>query len=242
MIIIPAIDIKDGQCVRLKEGQFEDIEIFSDDPVKMAVNWANKGAQLLHVVDLDGARYGKLTNVSIVEKMLRKVGIPIQVGGGIRNFEEVEMLIKLGVSRIVLGTILWKDKDLAERLFHEFPKKIIAGVDARDGNVAIEGWQNMTSVDVFDFALEMERLGAKRIIYTDIKRDGMMQGPNVANIKKMLKIINIPLIASGGIASLNDIKDLTKFNDKGLEGIIIGRALYNGAVALGDAMKLAISR
>ena len=207
----------------------------------MAVNWANKGAQRLHVIDLDGARYGQLTNVSLMEKMVKKVNIPIQVGGGIRNYEEVKMLIKLGVDRIVLGTILWKDKELAGKLFQEFPKTIIAGIDAKEGKVAIEGWQNTTSVDAFEFAVEMEKLGAKRIIYTDIKRDGMMMGPNVANIEKMLSQINIYLIASGGIASLNDIKDLMKFRDKGLEGIIIGRALYNGAVVLGDAIKSALS-
>ena len=165
MLIIPAIDIKEGRCVRLREGQFGDMEIFSDDPVMMAVKWADKGAKMLHVVDLDGARYGKLANISLVERIIKRVGIPVQAGGGIRSYKEVERLINLGASRIILGTILWKDKVLAKRLFDEFSEKIIAGIDARDGYVAIEGWQNVLSIDALNFAGEMERLSARRIIY-----------------------------------------------------------------------------
>jgi phosphoribosylformimino-5-aminoimidazole carboxamide ribotide isomerase len=228
MLIIPAIDIKEGRCVRLTEGQFEDVEIFSDDPTVMAVKWVNKGAKMLHVVDLDGARYGKLTNISLLEKIIKKINIPVQTGGGIRNYHEVKNLINIGASRVILGTILWKDKSLAKRLFEDFSEKIIAGIDAREGYVAIEGWQNITSVDALDFAKEMERLGARRIIYTDIKRDGTLMGPNILNIEKMVKKLNIPLIVSGGIASLNDIKELKKFEALGIEGIIIGKALYKG--------------
>lgn len=241
MLIIPAIDIKEGKCVRLREGQFEDIEIFSDDPVVMAVRWADQGAGMLHVVDLDGARYGKLTNVSLVEQIIKKVGIPVQVGGGIRSYEEVKSLINLGVSRIILGTILWKNKPLAKRLFGEFPEKIIAGIDARDGYVAIEGWQNVLSIDAPDFAGEMEELGAKRIVYTDIKRDGTLKGPNMSNIEKMINKVNVPLICSGGIASLDDIKKLIRFEAKGLEGVILGKALYKGTVLLEEAIKVVVS-
>ncbi len=241
MLIIPAIDIKEGRCVRLTEGQFEDVEIFSDDPVMMAVKWADKGAKMLHVVDLDGARYGKLANISLVEQIIKKVNIPVQVGGGIRSYKEVERLINLGTSRIILGTILWKDKVLAKRLFDEFSEKIIAGIDARDGHVAIEGWQNITSIDALDFAGEMERLGVRRIIYTDIKRDGTLKGPNVANIKRIIKKLNIPLIVSGGIASLTDIKELKKFEALGIEGIIIGKALYKGNILLEEALELVVS-
>ncbi|MBE3089961.1 MAG: 1-(5-phosphoribosyl)-5-((5-phosphoribosylamino)methylideneamino)imidazole-4-carboxamide isomerase, partial [Actinobacteria bacterium] len=164
MLIIPAIDIKEGRCVRLREGRFEDVEIFSDDPILMAVKWVNKGAKMLHVVDLDGARYGRLTNIPILKQIIGEVDIPVQVGGGIRNYQEVKNLINLGASRVILGTILWKDKTLAKRLFEEFPEQIIAGIDARDGYVAIEGWQNITPVDALDFAGKMEKLGAKRII------------------------------------------------------------------------------
>src|SRR4030066_1044483 len=228
MLIIPAIDIKEGKCVRLREGQFSDTEVFSDDPIKVALNWADKGAEMLHIVDLDGARYGKLTNISLVEKMIKKMSIPVQVGGGIRSYQEVKNLINLGASRVILGTILWKDKTLAEKLFEDFSEKIVAGIDARDGYVAIEGWQNVLSIDPLDFAGEIERIGAKRIIYTDIKRDGTLKGPNIKNIEKMLKNVNIPLICSGGIASLNDIKKLKKIKDSNLEGIIIGKALYKG--------------
>ncbi len=239
MLIIPAIDIKEGKCVRLREGQFSDTEIFSDDPIKVAVKWADKGAEMLHIVDLDGARYGKLTNISLVEQIIKKIGILVQVGGGIRNYRDVKNLIDLGVSRVILGTILWKDKTLAKKLFEDFSEKIIAGIDARDGYVAIVGWQNITPVDALDFAGEMEKLGAKRIIYTDIKRDGTLMGPNIENIEKMLKNVNIPIIYSGGIASLNDIKKLKKFKDLDLEGIIIGKALYKGRIILEEALKLA---
>ena len=239
MLIIPAIDIKEGRCVRLREGQFEDIEIFSDDPVMMAVKWVDKGAKMLHVVDLDGARYGKLTNISLVERIIKRIGIPVQIGGGIRSYKEVERLINLGASRIILGTILWKDKPLAKRLFDEFSEKIIAGIDARERYIAIEGWQNVISIDALDFAGEMERLGVRRIIYTDIKRDGTLRGPNMANIKRMVKNLNIPLVVSGGIASLNDIKELKKFEALGIEGIIIGKALYKGNILLEEAIKIA---
>ncbi|OGD16911.1 1-(5-phosphoribosyl)-5-[(5-phosphoribosylamino)methylideneamino]imidazole-4-carboxamide isomerase [Candidatus Atribacteria bacterium RBG_19FT_COMBO_35_14] len=241
MLIIPAIDIKEGKCVRLREGQFSDTEVFSDDPIKVALNWADKGAEMLHIVDLDGARYGKLTNISLVEKMIKKMSIPVQVGGGIRSYQEVKNLINLGASRVILGTILWKDKTLAEKLFEDFSEKIVAGIDARDGYVAIEGWQNVLSIDALDFAGEIERLGARRIIYSDIKRDGTLKGPNITNIEKMLKNVNIPLICSGGIASLNDIKKLKKIKDSNLEGIIIGKALYKGRIILEEALKLVVS-
>ncbi len=241
MLIIPAIDIKEGRCVRLTEGKFEDMEIFSDDPVAVAVKWANKGAMMLHIVDLDGARYGRLTNISILKQIIREVDIPVQVGGGIRNYRDVKSLIDLGASRVILGTILWKDKALAKKLFEDFSEKIIAGIDARDGYVAIEGWQNVLSIDALNFAGEMEKLGARRIIYTDIKRDGTLKGPNVVNIKRMAKKLNIPLIVSGGIASLTDIKKLKKFEALGIEGIIIGKALYKGSILLEEALRLVVS-
>ena len=241
MLIIPAIDIKEGRCVRLTEGKFEDVEIFSDDPVAVAVKWANKGAMMLHVVDLDGARYGKLTNISLLEQIIKKVNIPVQTGGGIRNYRDVKNLINLGASRVILGTILWKDKSLAKRLFEDFSEKIIAGIDAREGHVAVEGWQNITSVDALDFAKEMERLGARRIIYTDIKRDGTLIGPNISNIEEIVKNVNIPLICSGGITSLGDIEKLKRLEDLGLEGIIIGKALYKGRIILEEALELVVS-
>lgn len=241
MLIIPAIDIKEGRCVRLREGRFEDVEIFSDDPILMAVKWVNKGAKMLHVVDLDGARYGRLTNIPILKQIIGEVDIPVQVGGGIRNYRDVKNLIDLGASRVILGTILWKDKALAKKLFEDFSEKIIAGIDARDGYVAIEGWQNITPVDALDFAGKMEKLGAQRIIYTDIKRDGTLKGPNISNIEKMVKNVNIPLICSGGIASLDDIKKLKRFETKGLEGVILGKALYKGTILLEEALKVVVS-
>ena len=239
MLIIPAIDIKEGRCVRLTERKFEDVEIFFDDPVAVAVKWANKGAMMLHIVDLDGARYGRLTNISILKQIIREVDIPVQVGGGIRNYRDVKSLIDLGASRVILGTILWEDKALAKKLFEDFSEKIIASIDARDGYLAIEGWQNVLSIDALNFAGEMERLSARRIIYTDIKRDGTLKGPNLVNIKRMAKKLNIPLIVSGGIASLTDIKELKKFEIEGLEGIVIGKALYKGNILLEEALKLA---
>ena len=241
MLIIPAIDIKEGRCVRLTEGKFEDVEIFSVDPVAVAVKWADKGAKILHIVDLDGAKYGKLINISLLEQIVKKVNIPVQAGGGIRSYEEAKKLISLGVSRVILGTILWKDKTLARKLFEDFSEKIIAGIDAREGNVAIEGWQNVLSVDALDFAKEMERLGARRIIYTDIKRDGTLIGPNIDSIEKMVKNVNIPLICSGGITCLDDIKKLKRLEASGLEGIIIGKALYKGRILLEEALEVVVS-
>ncbi|MCK4309207.1 MAG: 1-(5-phosphoribosyl)-5-[(5-phosphoribosylamino)methylideneamino]imidazole-4-carboxamide isomerase [Candidatus Atribacteria bacterium] len=241
MLVIPAIDIKEGRCVRLTEGKFEDVEIFSNDPVAVAVKWADKGARMLHVVDLDGAKHGKLIIISLLEQIIKKVNIPVQVGGGIRSYEEAKKLIGLGVSRVILGTILWKDKVLAKKLFEDFSEKIIAGIDARDGNVAIEGWQNVLSINALNFAGEMERLGARRIIYTDIKRDGALIGPNIDNIEKMVKNVNIPLICSGGITSLNDIKKLMRLEASGLEGIIVGKALYKGRILLEEALELVVS-
>ena len=239
MLIIPAIDIKEGRCVRLTEGKFEDVEIFSDDPVAVAVKWANEGAMMLHIVDLDGARYGRLINICILKQIIREVDIPVQVGGGIRNYRDVKSLIDLGASRVILGTILWKDKALAKKLFKDFSEKVIAGIDARDGYVAIEGWQNVLSIDALNFAGEMEKLGTRRIIYTDIKRDGTLIGPNIDKIEKMVKNVNIPLICSGGIASLDDIKKLKRFETRGLEGVILGKALYKGIILLEEALKLA---
>jgi len=241
MLIIPSIDIKEGKCVRLTEGRFEDVEIFSDDPVMMAAKWANKGAMMLHVVDLDGARYGRLTNIPILKQIIEEVDIPVQVGGGIRNYRDVKSLIDLGASRVILGTILWKDKVLAKKLFEDFSEKIIAGIDARGGYVAIEGWQNVLSIDALNFAGEMERLSARRIIYTDIKRDGTLKGPNITNIEKMVKNVNIPLISSGGITSLDDIKKLKRLETKGLEGVILGKALYKRTILLEDALRLVVS-
>ena len=241
MLIIPAIDIKEGRCVRLTEGKFEDVEIFSDDPVAVAVKWANKGAMMLHIVDLDGARYGRLINICILKQIIREVDIPVQVGGGIRNYRDVKSLIDLGASRVISGTILWKDKALAKKLFEDFSEKIIAGIDAQEGYVAIEGWQNVLSIDALNFAGEMERLNARRIIYTDIKRDGTLKGPNISNIEKMVKNVNIPLICSGGIASLDDIKKLKRLEGLGLEGIIIGKALYKGRIILEEALELVVS-
>jgi phosphoribosylformimino-5-aminoimidazole carboxamide ribotide isomerase len=240
MLVIPAIDIKEGRCVRLTEGKFEDVEIFSDDPVAVAIKWADKGAKMLHIVDLDGAKCGKLINISLLEQIIKKVNIPVQAGGGIRSYEEAERLIGLGVSRVILGTILWKDRVLARKLFEDFSEKIIAGIDARDGNVAIEGWQNVLSIGALNFAGEMEKLGARRIIYTDIRRDGTLIGPNIDSIGKMVKNVDIPLICSGGITSLDDIKKLVRLEASGLEGIIVGKALYKGRILLEEALKLVV--
>ncbi|MCD6471805.1 1-(5-phosphoribosyl)-5-[(5-phosphoribosylamino)methylideneamino]imidazole-4-carboxamide isomerase [Candidatus Aerophobetes bacterium] len=239
MQIIPAIDIKEGKCVRLREGKLQDMEIFSEEPVVIARRWADKGAKILHVVDLDGAFYGKLTNILLIKKIIKEVKLPVQVGGGIRSYKEVKNLLNFGVARVVLGTLLWEDRDLAKRLFNEFSCRIIAGIDARQGFVAVQGWQNITQIEAIEFVLEMERLGAQRVIYTDIQRDGTLTGPNIAVIEKTLKKVNIPLIVSGGIASLNDIKELKKFEKLGLEGVILGKALYKENILLEEAIKIA---
>ncbi len=235
MIVIPAVDIKDGKCVRLLQGKKEEVTVYSDSPVSMAKHWVDLGAELLHVVDLDGAFTGEQKNLDIIIEIRKAIDIPVQVGGGIRDIERIEQLVNIGVNRTILGTSAASNPDIVQKACERFPGKVIVGIDARDGKVAIKGWEEITDLDAVKFAKKMEAQGAASIIYTDISRDGMLSGPNLDAMAEMVHTLNIPVIASGGVSSIDDITNLMKI--KNLWGVITGKALYSGSLDLKQAIK-----
>lgn len=236
MIIYPAIDVKDGRCVRLVQGQFSDVTVYSDNPVEVALRWEKMGAQYLHVVDLDGARTGQPQNTAVVSEMAVKIGIPLQLGGGIRSIEMIEILLCKGIQRVILGTSAVKDPNLVKEAVESFENNVAIGIDAREGMVAIEGWAKTSEFTAVGFAKKMEEVGAKTIIYTDISKDGTLAGPNLKAMEEMVKAVGIEVIASGGVSKLEDIKNL---KDIGVSGAIIGKALYTGDINLEEAIKIA---
>jgi len=236
MIIIPAIDLKDGKCVRLLQGKKEEVTVYSDDPPSMAKHWQDLGGELLHVVDLDGAFTGEQHNFSKIRAIREAIDIPIEVGGGIRDVARIEKLIDLGVDRTIIGTSAAKNPDMVREACKKFPGKVLVGIDAKDGKVAIKGWVEVTELDALEFAKQMEDAGAAGIIYTDISRDGMLTGPNVEAMATMVKSVDIPVIASGGVSKLDDINSLMQINN--LWGVITGKALYSGAMKLDEAIAL----
>ncbi|WP_010680940.1 1-(5-phosphoribosyl)-5-[(5-phosphoribosylamino)methylideneamino]imidazole-4-carboxamide isomerase [Acetivibrio cellulolyticus] len=236
MIIYPAVDVREGKCVRLTQGEFNKETVYSDNPVEMALRWEKAGAQYLHVVDLDGARTGKAQNIAVISEMAVKMGIPVQVGGGIRTIEMIETILCKGIERVILGTSAVKDPELVKRALKTFENNVVIGIDAKDGMVAIEGWEKTSEFTAVSFAKKMEELGAKTIIYTDISRDGMLTGPNLKAMEEMVKAVNIDIIASGGVGKLEDIKNL---KEVGVSGAIVGRALYTGDVDLKQAIEIA---
>ncbi len=238
MIIIPAIDLKEGQCVRLRQGIMEDSTVYSDNPVEVAKRWEHMGADIIHVVDLDGAIAGKPVNQKIIKDITESVEVRIQVGGGIRDLKTVEEYINIGVYRIVLGTIAIKNPLLVEDACNSFPGQIAVGIDAKDGMVAIKGWTEKTEEKATDFATELEDLGISVIIYTDISRDGMLTGPNISAVKEMAMSLSIPIIASGGVTSMDDLLALHALEDFGVEGAIVGKALYTGDIDLKKALEI----
>ncbi len=236
MIVYPAIDIKDANCVRLTQGEFTDVTVYSDSPVEMALKWELMGAKFLHVIDLDGARIGKPQNIPIISEMAVKCGIPIQLGGGIRTIETIEMVLSKGVHRVILGTSAVTDPQIVKEALGLFGKNIAIGIDAREGMVAIDGWATTSKFTATEFAKKMEDLGAKTIIYTDISRDGMLKGPNLTAMEEMVNHVGIEVIASGGVSSIDDVRNL---KDIGMHGVIIGKALYTGDVSLAEAIEIA---
>ncbi|HEX5322703.1 MAG TPA: 1-(5-phosphoribosyl)-5-[(5-phosphoribosylamino)methylideneamino]imidazole-4-carboxamide isomerase [Capsulimonadaceae bacterium] len=237
MEIIPAIDIKGGKCVRLTQGKFDQQNLYSNDPVKIAKRWQDEGARRLHIVDLDAARVGMPQNQQIVRDIMRRTGLPVQLGGGIRSGELAQRMINIGVDRVILGTAAATDPLIGE-IFRSLGEKAILGLDATNGMVAIQGWAQATSLPAVDFARTMVEKGARRIIFTDIARDGMLNGPNLAAIQEIQRAVSVPIIASGGVSSLKDIQDIKAL---GVEGVILGKSLYEGTVFLPDAIKLAAS-
>lgn len=235
MIIIPAVDIKDGKCVRLLQGKKEEVTVYSDDPVSVAKRWAALGAELLHVVDLDGAFTGEQKNLDVITAIRRAIDIPVQVGGGIRDISAIEKLVSLGIDRVIIGTAAAREPDMVKKACEKFSGKVLAGVDAKGGKVAVRGWEEVTELNAIEFAVRMEADGAAAIIYTDILRDGMLSGPNLDAIAEMVNTLGINVIASGGVSSLEDINDLMQI--KNLWGAITGKALYSGALDLKEAIK-----
>ena len=240
MLLIPAIDLKDGKCVRLRQGRMEDDTVFSDDPVAIADRWIEAGARRLHIVDLNGAFAGRPVNADAIRRITEAhPDIPIQVGGGIRDDDAIELYLEIGVSFVILGTNAVNVPHFVGDACSEFPGHIMVGLDAREGKVAIDGWSKLSNHDVIDIAQRFEREGVEAIIYTDISRDGMMTGVNVDATVNLARAINIPVIASGGVARLEDIRRLCAVANEGIMGAVVGRALYEGELDLAEAQRVA---
>jgi phosphoribosylformimino-5-aminoimidazole carboxamide ribotide isomerase len=239
MLLIPAIDLKDGKCVRLRQGRMEDETVFADDPLDMAQRWVDAGARRLHMVDLNGAFAGQPVNTQVIRRIADAFpDVPIQVGGGIRDEDTVQLYLEAGVQYVIIGTKAVSAPHFINDLCLEFPGHIIVGLDAKNGKVAIDGWSKLSNHDVIDMAQHFERDGVEAIVYTDISRDGMMQGVNVESTVKLASEISTPVIASGGISTLEDIRQLGEVAEEGIMGAIIGRALYEGSIDLAEAQKL----
>ena len=239
MVILPAIDLKGGKCVRLYQGDFNQSTVFSDYPEEMALKWEPQGAKHLHIVDLDGAKKGEPVNVFSIKKILETVRIPIEVGGGIRTLENIEDLLDMGIERVILGSTAVSDPELIREAAREFGEKVVVGVDAKQGFVAVDGWLSFSDLTVLDLAIEVGDMGISTIIYTDIAKDGTLAGHNAEATADLARQAGISVIASGGVASLDDIRALKAHESDGIEGVVIGRALYTGALDLAEALKIA---
>ena len=235
MIIFPAIDIKDNKCVRLLQGDFDKVNVYGNNPSLMAKKWEDKGAKFLHMVSLNGARGEGNVNDESIKKLLSNVNIPIQMGGGIRSKERVKELLDLGVNRVILGSVAIKDKELLKDLISQYKEKIVVSVDAKNGKVAAQGWEEVSDVNSLDFCKELEEMGVKTIVYTDISKDGMMIGPNFDIYEKLSKETNLDIIASGGVTSIEDVKKLKAMD---LYGVIIGKSLYENKIDLKEVLDL----
>ena len=241
MLLIPAIDLKDGHCVRLEQGDIDKATVFSEDPAAMAKHWISKGARRLHLVDLNGAFAGKLKNESAIKAIIKAVGdeIPVQLGGGIRDLETIERLLDDGISTVIIGTAAVKNPGFLQDACTAFPGHIMVGLDARDGKVATDGWSKITGHEVIDLGKKFEDYGAEAIIYTDIGRDGMLKGVNLEATVKLAQAVRIPVIASGGLSNNQDIEALCAVEEEGVMGVIAGRSIYAGDLDLTAAQKYA---
>lgn len=239
MIIIPAIDLKDGKCVRLAQGDFERVTVYADDPVAMARHWQEQGAARIHLVDLDGSLAGSPKNGSQIREIVGAVSVPVQVGGGIRNQATIENYLAMGVKWVILGTAALRDEPFVRAACRAYKGRIILGIDAGDGKVAVQGWTEETSTSPSDLARRYEKEGLAAIIYTDIRRDGMGAGINIEGTKALAQAVAVPVIASGGVAGVEDIARLKKIAACGVTGVIIGKALYAGALSLPEAIRAA---
>jgi phosphoribosylformimino-5-aminoimidazole carboxamide ribotide isomerase len=240
MIIIPAIDLRGGRCVRLTQGRASDETIYSENPVAVARRWYDAGAEMLHIVNLDGALgKGDRDNLKALERILYEVNIPIQFGGGVRTIDDVRRLDELGATRIVIGTTAIESPVILEHIVSEFGSTIVVGIDARDGKVAVRGWEKLSSIDAITFAQHVADLGVERVVYTDIERDGMMSGVNIEATREIAETSGLWVTASGGVSSLDDIYALKEVEEYGVDSVIIGKALYEGVFTLEDALDAA---
>lgn len=237
MIIIPAIDIRGGNCVRLRQGNFSDETIYSSDPVEVAKKFKQQGAQRIHVIDLDGAFSGKSKNADVIVRIAAETELPVQTGGGIRNYEIIKKLLGSGIQKVIMGTAAIYDRQLLRRALNEWPGRISVGIDSKSGKVAVKGWKDVSSKRADKLALEMEKEGVGEIIVTDIKTDGMLKGPNLKWIEKIASGLSIPVIASGGISSIEDIKAIKNLGQDNISGIIVGKAIYSANVSLSEAIE-----
>lgn len=237
-VIYPAIDIRNGKCVRLKQGDYDQETIYHENPVEVAKAWESQGAQWIHLVDLDGAKAGKPVNHEWIGKIASAVNVPVQLGGGLRSFEQVKQLLDLGVSRVIIGTAAVENQEFAEQVLETYGDQVAVGIDARDGYVATRGWLETSEIKAEDLAVHFAQKGAKTFIFTDISRDGMMEGPNVEAIVKLAKVSGQSVIASGGVSKLADLQLLSQHASDGVSGAIIGKALYSKAIELPEALNL----
>jgi len=242
MIVIPAIDLKEGKCVRLEQGLMDKDTVFNDNPAAQARAWQDQGAEMLHIVDLDGAFAGEPKNRAAIEAIVAAITIPSQLGGGIRDIETIEAYLSLGLSRVIIGTAAQRNPELVKEACLRFPGRIVVGIDAKDGMVAVQGWAEVTDITAVDLARKFEDCGVAAIIYTDISRDGMLQGPNLEATKALAEAVSIPVIASGGVSSLKDIENLMAIEASGVTGVITGKAVYTGAIKLAEAVALSKRR
>jgi phosphoribosylformimino-5-aminoimidazole carboxamide ribotide isomerase len=237
MDVIPAIDILDGRCVRLYQGDYQQSEVFGEDPVEVAQRWYSQGAKYLHVVDLDGAKQGKPQNLKVIEAIARSIPMRVQMGGGLRDRESIVSVLNSGVSRVILGTAAVESSQLIADICAEFPEQIMIGIDARDGKVATRGWLETSEIMAVDLAKRMTSVGIAGIIYTDIHRDGTMQGPNIEALRQLAENVDVPVIASGGVSSVTDLLNLLSLESVGVTGAIVGKAIYTGDIQLKEAIR-----
>ena len=238
MIVIPAIDLKEGKCVRLEQGLMEKDTVFSDNPGAQAREWQEQGAELLHIVDLDGAFAGQPKNRGAIEAILKAITIPAQLGGGIRDLATIEAYLSLGLSRVIIGTAAQRNPELVREACIKFPGRIVVGIDAKNGMVAVQGWAELTDITAVELAKKFAGFGVAALIYTDIARDGMLQGPNLEATRALAEAVAIPVIASGGVSTLKDIENLMAIESFGVSGVITGKAIYTGAIRLNEAIAL----
>lgn len=238
MILLPAVDIKSGRCVRLIQGKKEKETVYSDQPSIMAKKWEEMGAEYLHLVDLDGAFDGKPKNFNAIKEVVSSLRIPVELGGGIRSLEIIEDYLSIGIDRVILGTAAFERPEFLEEACRKFPGKIVLGMDASDGYLAIKGWTEVTTKKVKDIVKNIENIGIRAIVYTDIAKDGMMSGPNIGALKGLAGFTKIPIIASGGVSTIKNIEEIIGLKEESIEGIIIGKALYEKTIDLKEALEL----